>query len=162
MTIHIIAPPLPQTPHIVVATDGACLGNPGPGGWAFVYAGGGQQAQRSGHEADTTNNRMEARAIIEALMHLPPGERACILSDSELTVKGLNEWRQGWKARCWRKSNGKPVANRDLWLRLDELASVMGDAVSFHWVRGHAGHPLNEEADGLANAAAAEAAVLAL
>lgn len=161
MTIHIIVPPLPQTPHIVVATDGACLGNPGPGGWAFVYDGGGQQTQRSGHEADTTNNRMEARAIIEALMHLPPCERACILSDSELTVKGLNDWRQGWKARGWRKANGKPVANRDLWLRLDELASALADSVSFHWVRGHAGHPLNEEADALANAAAEQAATKA-
>jgi len=144
----------PSVPHVLVATDGACVGNPGPGGWAFVVERDGERFTRSGGEGDTTNNRMEARAIIEALAFINPGERVCILSDSEITIRGLNEWRHGWKARGWRKADGKPVANADLWRRLDEMADAAKADVTFHWVRGHAGHALNEEADRLANAAA--------
>lgn len=144
----------PSFPHVVIATDGACLGNPGPGGWAFVMERGGQRIHRTGWEKATTNNRMEARAIIEALCTIEPGERVFILSDSELTVRGLNEWRHGWEARGWRKSDGKPVANADLWRRLSVLADEYRKDVTFHHVRGHAGHLLNEEADRLAGEAA--------
>jgi ribonuclease HI len=154
MAIVNINPPLPVSPCRVIATDGACIGNPGPGGWAFVYDNAGALTHASGSHPATTNNRMEATAIIMALTHLSPGERVCILSDSEITVKGLNEWRPGWKARGWKKSNGKPVANRDLWIKLDELVEAVGNSVSFHWVRGHDGHRLNEEADLYANLAA--------
>ena len=129
----------PTIPHIVVATDGACIGNPGPGGWAFVVERNGQLFHRTGWERDTTNNRMEARAIIEALAFINPGERVCVLSDSEITIRGLNEWRHGWKARGWRRADGKPVANADLWRRLDAMADEARQDVTFHHVPGPCG-----------------------
>lgn len=150
--------PNPLRPQTVIATDGACLGNPGPGGWAFVMTRGSHHSHHSGGDPATTNNRMEMRAIIEAIRALHPGEAALILSDSELTVRGLNEWRRGWAARGWHKADGKPVANADLWRELSALADGAGSAVTFRHVRGHAGHPLNEEADYLAGCAARAAA----
>lgn len=141
-------------PQTVIATDGACLGNPGPGGWAFVMRRGRQHSQHSGGDPDTTNNRMEMKAIIEALRALSPGEPALVLSDSELTIRGLNEWRHCWAARGWRKVDGKPVANADLWQELSALADAAGTTVTFRHIRGHAGNPLNEEADFLAGCAA--------
>lgn len=141
-------------PSLTVATDGCCLGNPGPGAWAVVIDDGGELTKHSGIASATTNNRMELLAIIEALERLPQGRAATILSDSQLSVRGCLEWRFGWRARGWRKGDGSRVVNDDLWRRVDALLDQRIGLVSIRWVRGHNGHPLNEAADRLANAAA--------
>ena len=136
-----------------VYTDGACLGNPGPGGWAYVLrhpaSGAGKEA--SGGESLTTNNKMELQAVIEGLSAITRPSRVELYSDSLYVLKGLREWMATWKRNGWRTSGKKPVKNVDLWLRLDKLLKV--HQVSFHWVRGHAGHPQNERCDELAVAA---------
>ena len=143
--------------------DGACLGNPGPGGWGVVLALPGESAprERSGGEGRSTNNRMELEAAIQALALAKeaagPAPLALELrSDSEYLCKGFTEWLPAWKRRGWRTASRKPVENQDLWLRLEEAAA--GTALSLIWVRGHAGEPGNERADALAYAAAKKAA----
>ncbi len=131
-------------------TDGACLGNPGPGGWASILREGeGSDVIRTGGEPSSTNNRMELLAVIEALESLPEPSRVTIYSDSEYVFNGLSEWMPGWKAKGWKKADGKTVMNLDLWQRLDGQSSR--HQLTTHWVKGHAGHPENERVDFLAN-----------
>ena len=134
-------------------TDGACLGNPGPGGWASILRSGeGADLIRTGGDFSTTNNRMELLGVIEALEALPESCRVTIYSDSEYVLKGLSEWMPGWKAKGWKKADGKAVMNLDLWQRLD--AQSIRHELLTQWVKGHAGHPENERVDQLANAEA--------
>ena len=135
--------------RVQVWTDGACKGNPGPGGWGVLLRSGAHERELFGGEANTTNNRMELLAVIEALKAL---KRPCVLevhTDSQYVQKGMTEWLEGWKRRGWLTAARKPVKNADLWRTLDEL--VGRHRVSWHWVRGHAGDPGNERADALAN-----------
>ncbi|MCA8956914.1 MAG: ribonuclease HI [Planctomycetes bacterium] len=139
----------PETP-VTVYTDGACRGNPGPGGWGAVLEYGDTVRELSGGERRTTNNRMELLAAIHALEAL---RRHCVViihTDSTYLRDGITKWIHGWKARGWRTAGRQPVKNRDLWERLD--AAVTSHRVEWHWVKGHAGHPGNERADALANA----------
>jgi ribonuclease HI len=130
-------------------TDGACSGNPGPGGWGAILIWNGHERELSGGEADTTNNRMELTAVIRALEALKRPSRVRVYTDSQYVQKGISEWVRDWKRRAWRTADKKPVKNIDLWKRLDELAAE--HQVEWHWVKGHAGHPENERADELAN-----------
>jgi len=134
-------------------TDGACSGNPGPGGWAYILRHGvsGSEKECSGGEAATTNNRMELSAVIEGLSTLNRPSRVDLYSDSKYVLTGLEQWLGQWKARNWRTASKKPVKNLDLWQRLDRLMQV--HEVRFHWVRGHADHPENKRCDALAVAA---------
>ena len=134
---------------VVVYTDGACKGNPGPGGWGAWLRWGGHEREMFGGEAMTTNNRMELTAVIEALAALKRGCRVDIYTDSEYVRNGITSWIHNWKARGWRTADKKPVKNVELWQRLDELAAQ--HQVNWHWVRGHDGDPGNERADQLAN-----------
>ena len=134
---------------VLVYTDGACKGNPGPGGWGAVMKFGSREKELFGGEPETTNNRMELTAVIRALEALKRQCRVEIYTDSQYVQKGISEWVPSWKRRGWRTADRKPVKNQDLWQRLDELAAL--HRTSWHWVRGHAGHPENERADGLAN-----------
>jgi len=129
--------------------DGACRGNPGPGGWGVLLRAGGRERELHGGEPATTNNRMELTAVIRALESLEARSRVRLYTDSQYVQKGITEWIHDWKRRGWRTAGRKPVKNQDLWMRLDEVAR--GHAVEWHWVRGHAGHPENERADALAN-----------
>jgi len=138
-----------DSPRIEAYTDGACSGNPGPGGWGVLLRKGSYEKELCGGEAETTNQRMELTAAIEALKALKrPGLELTVYSDSQYVVKGMNEWMDGWKARGWKGSNKKLVANLELWQELDRLAAL--HQVSWEWVKGHSGHPGNERADGLA------------
>lgn len=133
---------------VTIYTDGACSGNPGPGGWGAILRARGHEKELHGGEAETTNNRMELRAAIEALSAL---KRPCTVdlhTDSEYLRKGITEWIGAWKARGWKTAARKPVKNADLWQALDEIAAR--HAIRWHWVKGHAGHPENERADELA------------
>ena len=135
-------------PHVVIHTDGACSGNPGPGGWAAILAFGDQEKELKGGEAHTTNNRMELMAAIAALEAL---KRPCLVdihTDSQYLRNGILTWINQWKGNGWRTADRKPVKNIDLWQRLDAL--LARHRVRWHWVRGHAGHVLNERADHLA------------
>jgi len=136
--------------------DGACLGNPGPGGWGYLLrvhlAGGIQEKEGSGPEADTTNNRMELMAAIRGLEALTKPCQVLLQSDSQYVVKGITTWLKDWKRRGWKKADGKPVLNADLWQTLD--AQLARHQVEARWVKGHAGHAENERVDRLANAAA--------
>ncbi len=134
-----------------IHTDGACSGNPGPGGWAAILRWNGHERVLSGAEPETTNNRMELTAAIRALEALRRPVRVRIFTDSQYLKRGVTEWLPRWKARGWRTAAGRPVANRDLWQRLDDL--LARHRVAWHWVEGHAGDPLNERADRLARAA---------
>jgi ribonuclease HI len=135
-------------------TDGACSGNPGPGGWAFILRGEGiDEVAECGAEPGTTNNRMEMLAVIRGLARVPDGASVLVTTDSEYCVKGLNEWIEGWKRRGWRKADKSPVANVELWKALDaERARVQLRAT---WIRGHNSHPENERCDRMAVAAIA-------
>jgi ribonuclease HI len=134
---------------IEIYTDGACRGNPGPGGWGVLLISGAKRRTMHGGEPDTTNNRMELRAAIEALNALN-GERSVTLyTDSKYVMDGINSWIIGWKKRGWKTANRKPVKNQDLWQALDE--AVGRHNVKWKWVRGHTGDPGNEAADALAN-----------
>jgi ribonuclease HI len=134
---------------IEVYTDGACRGNPGPGGWGALLREGGRERELHGGEPATTNNRMELTAVIRALQALAPGARVRVTTDSQYVQKGISEWIHAWKRRGWRTADRKPVKNVDLWMQLDEAARA--HQVEWHWVKGHAGHPENERADALAN-----------
>jgi len=138
---------LPQ--RIEIYTDGACRGNPGPGGWGALLRYGGHEKELYGAEADTTNNRMELTAAIVALESLKRGCKVDLTTDSQYVKKGITEWIGNWKKRAWKTSDKKPVKNVDLWKRLD--AALQPHEVEWHWVRGHTGHPENERADQLAN-----------
>jgi ribonuclease HI len=138
-------------PVVEIYTDGACRGNPGPGGWAATLRLGDTEKELAGAEASTTNNRMELTAVIRALEALKRPVRAKIYTDSEYVRRGITEWISGWKRRGWRTADRKPVKNQDLWERLDELAAAHD--LEWHWVKGHSGVPGNERVDLLANQA---------
>ena len=137
--------------HVVIYTDGACKGNPGPGGWGALLALGDTEKELFGGELGTTNNRMEMMAVIEALAALKRPCSVTLYLDSEYVRKGITEWIHGWKARGWRTAAKAPVKNVDLWQRLDALVSTAGHTIDWRWVKGHAGDPGNERADALAN-----------
>jgi ribonuclease HI len=134
---------------VEIYTDGACRGNPGPGGWGAILRTAGREKEIWGGELATTNNRMELTAAIRALDALKRPCEVHVYTDSEYVRRGISEWLTDWKRRGWKTADRKPVKNEDLWRRLDELAA--GHRVQWHWVRGHAGHPENERADQLAN-----------
>ncbi|MPN15013.1 Ribonuclease HI [bioreactor metagenome] len=136
---------------VVIYTDGACKGNPGPGGWGAVLSSGKSEKELFGGELETTNNRMELMAVIEALSALRRPCEVALYLDSQYVRKGITEWIHGWKKKNWRTASGSPVKNVELWQRLDELASNTGHKIEWHWVKGHAGDPGNEHADALAN-----------
>lgn len=144
---------LGRMPSYHLYTDGACSGNPGPGGWAYILrdAESGEEREASGAERETTNNRMELTAAIEGLGAIEQSSEVDLYSDSKYVLNGLKDWIRSWKARGWRTASKQPVKNRELWERLDELASR--HTIRFHWVRGHEGHPENERADQMAVAA---------
>ena len=144
-----------MTPHVLIFTDGACSGNPGPGGWGAILISGESRKEICGGEPGTTNNRMELMAAIQALEALKKPCRVELHTDSTYVMKGISEWIHSWKRRGWRTADGKPVKNDDLWRRLDEARSRHD--VKWHWVKGHAGHELNERADELARQGLAEA-----
>jgi len=137
------------TEPIILHTDGACRGNPGPGGWAAILTWGEHERELCGHEPDTTNNRMELMAVIRGLEAIKGRRRVRIVTDSQYVMKGVTEWMDGWKRRGWRTANRTPVRNVDLWQRLDR--ALADHEVEWAWVRGHAGHADNERADALAN-----------
>lgn len=136
-------------------TDGACSGNPGPGGWGCILRFKGMEKELKGGENPTTNNRMEMMAVLEGLNALTRPCTVEVYTDSEYVKKGMTEWLRGWKARGWKTADKKPVKNDDLWKALEDAASR--HSVSWHWVRGHSGHPENERADELARQGAKEA-----
>jgi ribonuclease HI len=137
-----------MTPQVVIHTDGACSGNPGPGGWGAVLQYGDKTREISGGELATTNNRMELMAAIQALETLKKTCKVELHTDSQYVMKGISEWIHGWKRRGWLTADKKPVKNDDLWKRLD--AARLRHEVDWRWVKGHAGHELNERADALA------------
>ena len=144
-------------PQVILYTDGACKGNPGPGGWAFVlqHPQSGKTLERFGSEPDTTNNRMELLAVIEGLKTLTKPSRVEVVSDSKYVLQGLEDWMPKWKKNNWQRKEGnsfKPVKNVDLWQELDRLS--WGHELMFRHVMGHSGHPLNERCDELASLAA--------
>jgi ribonuclease HI len=136
---------------VVIYTDGACSGNPGPGGWGSVMLYRGHRRELSGGEKQTTNNRMEMMAVIAALETLKRSCKVCVHTDSTYVMKGMTEWLESWKARGWKTAAKKPVLNEDLWRRLDEAAAR--HEVEWRWVKGHSGVPENERADELARKA---------
>ena len=136
---------------IEIYTDGACRGNPGPGGWAAVLSFGEREKELAGAEEHTTNNRMELTAVIRALEALKRPVEARVFTDSEYVRRGITEWVSSWKARGWKTADRKPVKNQDLWEELDRLAAQ--HRIEWHWVKGHAGIPGNERVDRLANQA---------
>ncbi len=148
------APEDPSKRHLVeLHTDGACSGNPGPGGWAFIlkHPASGKVVDGSGGEPETTNNRMELLAVINGLRAIKKPSRVELYSDSKYVLDGLSEWMPDWKKRGWKTAAKKPVKNQDLWMELDELAARHD--VSFHWIKGHNEHPENEACDRMAVAA---------
>ncbi|MFP5383630.1 MAG: ribonuclease HI [Gammaproteobacteria bacterium] len=138
-------------------TDGACRGNPGPGGWGVLLRYNGTEKHLWGGEQLTTNNRMELQAAIAALEALKRPCAVAVTTDSQYVRKGITEWIHNWKKRGWKTADGKPVKNADLWQQLDEQAAR--HRVDWHWVRGHTGHPENEQADQLANRGIDELAI---
>lgn len=149
--------PGPAAEQVVIYTDGACKGNPGPGGWGAVLSTGSTEKEIFGGELDTTNNRMELTAVIEAIAALKRPCKVVLYLDSEYVRKGITEWLQGWKARGWRTAAKAPVKNVDLWQKLDALVSTSGHQIDWRWVKGHAGDSGNERADSLANKGVARA-----
>jgi ribonuclease HI len=136
---------------IDIYTDGACRGNPGPGGWAAVLSAGGREKEISGAQLLTTNNRMELQAVIEALSALKRPLQVRLYTDSQYVRRGILEWLPQWKTRGWKTADRKPVKNQDLWQQLETAAAR--HRIEWHWVPGHAGVPGNERCDALANAA---------
>ncbi len=144
-----------MTPQVVIYTDGACSGNPGPGGWGAILIHGTTEKELCGGEPATTNNRMELMAAIQALEALKKPCKVELHTDSQYVQKGIHEWIHGWKRRGWLTADKKPVKNDDLWRRLDEARARHN--VDWRWVKGHAGHELNERADALARKGLEEA-----
>lgn len=140
-----------STTNVEIFTDGACRGNPGPGGWGALLSYGGTTRELSGSEQHTTNNRMELLAAITALEALKRPCQIVLTTDSIYVRDGITRWMAGWKRKGWRTASGAPVKNQDLWQRLD--AAAARHEVRWEWVKGHAGHPGNEAADRLANEA---------
>ena len=136
---------------VTLYSDGACKGNPGPGGWGALLLMGDIEKELFGGELATTNNRMELTAVIEGLAALKRPCEVIVYLDSQYVRQGITEWIQGWKARGWRTASKTPVKNVDLWQRLDALVAQSGHRIDWRWVKGHAGNPGNERADGLAN-----------
>ena len=134
--------------HVEIFTDGACSGNPGPGGWGAILRAKGSEKELSGSEKNSTNNRMELMAVIAALEALKRPCRVTITTDSQYVMKGMTEWLAGWKAKNWKTAARKPVKNVELWQRLDK--AIAPHQVEWQWVRGHQGHVENERADQLA------------
>lgn len=134
---------------VEIFTDGACKGNPGPGGWGALLRFGTEEKELFGGEPETTNNRMELMAVIEALSALKRPCEVVLHTDSQYVQKGITEWIHGWKNRAWKTADKKPVKNADLWRRLDAVSAQ--HKVDWRWVKGHAGHDGNERADALAN-----------
>jgi ribonuclease HI len=137
--------------NIVIYTDGACKGNPGPGGWGVLLQSGNTEKELFGGELGTTNNRMEMMAVIQALQALKRPCAVTLYLDSQYVLKGITEWLAGWKVRGWRTAAKQPVKNVDLWQQLDALVAGGGHTIDWRWVRGHNGDPGNERADTLAN-----------
>ena len=137
------------TAIIEIYTDGACRGNPGPGGWGALLISGKHRKTMHGGESETTNNRMELTAAIEALNALKGSRQVLLHTDSKYVMDGINSWMSNWKKRGWKTSAKKPVKNQDLWQQLDE--AISRHEIEWRWVRGHTGVPGNEEADALAN-----------
>ncbi|ACI94433.1 ribonuclease HI [Afipia carboxidovorans OM5] len=144
----------PQRPHVVIFTDGACSGNPGPGGWGAILRFGEIEKELKGGENPTTNNRMELLAAISALEALKRSAIVDLTTDSQYVRQGITSWIFNWKKNGWRTSDKKPVKNVDLWQRLD--AALKPHEVRWHWIKGHAGHAENERADELAREGLAE------
>ena len=145
-----------SAPSVYLYTDGACKGNPGPGGWGVLMRYGRHEKELFGGEAQTTNNRMELSAVIEGLAALTRPCRVVICTDSQYVKNGMEKWIHGWKRNGWKTAAKQPVKNAELWQRLDELAAQ--HQIEWQWVRGHTGHPENERANELANRGAAQAA----
>ena len=143
------APLAVKRPAVIMYTDGACKGNPGPGGWGVWLQSGGHEKEMFGGERGTTNNRMELTAVIEGLASLKRSCDVVVYLDSEYVRKGITEWITNWQRRGWKTADGKPVKNVELWQRLDALRKL--HSVEWRWVKGHAGDPGNERADALAN-----------
>lgn len=141
-----------ELPHVCIATDGACKGNPGPGGWGAFIQMGEREKELSGSEAHTTNNRMELQAAISALNALTKPCRVTLSTDSRYVMDGLTKWIKGWQRNGWMTADKKPVKNADLWQALLDAAAP--HRIEWVWVKGHAGHPENERADRLASDAA--------
>ena len=138
--------------HVVIYTDGACKGNPGLGGWGVLLrAADGTEKELFGGDLETTNNRMEMMAVIQALNSLKRPCRVTLHMDSQYVLKGITEWIAGWKAKGWKTASKQPVKNVDLWQQLDALVQTGGHVIDWRWVKGHAGDPGNERADALAN-----------
>ena len=135
--------------QIKIHTDGACRGNPGVGGWGAILRFNGTEKEISGGELETTNNRMEMMAVIEALGALKENSDVLLISDSQYVLKGINEWMPNWKKRGWKTAARKPVKNVDLWQKIDQL--INEHDIEWQWVKGHSGDPGNERADQLAN-----------
>jgi len=135
--------------RVEIFTDGACRGNPGPGGWGVLMRFKGKERQLYGGERETTNNRMELKAVIKALEELTRPAEVRVTTDSQYVKKGITEWIHNWKRNGWRTAAKKPVKNSDLWRELDELVALHD--VAWDWIKGHSGHPENELADDLAN-----------
>jgi len=144
-----------MTPGVVIFTDGACSGNPGPGGWGAVLTFGDREKEICGGEPDTTNNRMEMMAAIQALELLVKPCKVELHTDSQYLRNGVTQWIHGWKKRGWKTADNKPVKNEDLWKRLD--SARLRHEVDWRWVKGHSGHVMNERADGLARKGLEEA-----
>jgi len=138
-----------MTEAVEIYSDGACRGNPGPGGWGALLRYDGTEKELYGGDPATTNNRMELTAVIRALEALKRRSRVKVYTDSQYVQKGISEWIASWKRRGWRTADKKAVKNEDLWRELDALAAR--HHIEWHWVKGHAGHPENERADALAN-----------
>jgi ribonuclease HI len=134
--------------EVTIYTDGACLGNPGRGGWAALLISGKHQKEISGSEPHTTNNRMELMAAIAALQQLKKPCSITLYTDSTYVMKGMSEWVEGWIKKGWKTADKKPIKNQDLWLELWEQKNKHN--ISWHWVKGHSNHPLNDKADELA------------
>jgi ribonuclease HI len=142
----------PALNKVTIYTDGACKGNPGPGGWGVLMRStDGSVKELSGGERETTNNRMEMMAVIQALSALKRPCEVTLHLDSQYVLKGITEWLAGWKAKGWKTAAKQPVKNVDLWQQLDQLVSQAGHRIDWRWVKGHAGDPGNERADALAN-----------
>ncbi|MBX3611443.1 MAG: ribonuclease HI [Hydrogenophaga sp.] len=137
--------------HVVIYTDGACKGNPGPGGWGAYLQTEGHEKELWGGEANTTNNRMELMAVIEALSALKRPCRVSLHLDSQYVRQGITEWIHNWKKKGWVTASKQPVKNVELWQRLDALVHGGQHRIEWHWVKGHSGNPGNERADALAN-----------